>query len=232
MWVTIRVALVSTAAALVIGLPIGLASGSAASAAAARCRSSPTRASRCRRWSSGSSCCCSCFRRAAFGSLRIEFTLRGGLHRADDARAALHRRADARRRSRRLPPGLLDQARALGAGRVQLSRARAARGEDRRAGGGDRGARRRRSRRSAPSIIVGGNIEGHDQTLASALLEQFNDTRNDPYAIAIGLVLLALILVLIGGADRDPAAHGRHPAALPDGAEMSCIWESCDAPCR
>ena len=47
-------------------------------------------------------------------------------------------------------------------------------------------------------IIVGGNIQGHDETLASALLEQFNYTANDPYATAIALVLLALILVLIG----------------------------------
>ena len=48
-------------------------------------------------------------------------------------------------------------------------------------------------------IIVGGNIQGHDETLASALLEQFNDYRPTTRTrSAIALVLLALILVLIG----------------------------------
>ncbi len=40
-------------------------------------------------------------------------------------------------------------------------------------------------------MIVGGNFQGHDETLASALLEQFNYTSHDPYATAIAIVLLA-----------------------------------------
>ena len=48
-------------------------------------------------------------------------------------------------------------------------------------------------------IIVGGNFEGRDQTLASALLAQFNYYGNVPAMIAIGIVLLAAILA----ADRD-----------------------------
>ena len=47
-------------------------------------------------------------------------------------------------------------------------------------------------------VIVGGNFQGHDETLASALLEQFNYTAHEPYASAIALVLLALIVVLVG----------------------------------
>jgi tungstate transport system permease protein len=47
-------------------------------------------------------------------------------------------------------------------------------------------------------IIVGGNFEGRDQTLASALLAQFNYYGNVPAMIAIGIVLLAAILVLMG----------------------------------
>ena len=48
-------------------------------------------------------------------------------------------------------------------------------------------------------MIVGGNIEGHTETLASGMLEQFTfNNANDQYAVAIGLVLLALILLLIG----------------------------------
>ncbi|MGO9790520.1 MAG: hypothetical protein ACLP8S_13795 [Solirubrobacteraceae bacterium] len=47
-------------------------------------------------------------------------------------------------------------------------------------------------------IIVGGNIENHDQTLASAVVSQLNDFDNVPDALAIGIVLLALIILLIG----------------------------------
>jgi tungstate transport system permease protein len=47
-------------------------------------------------------------------------------------------------------------------------------------------------------IIVGGNFEGRDQTLGSALLAQFNYYGNVPAMIAIGIVLLAAILVLMG----------------------------------
>jgi ABC-type sulfate transport system permease component len=47
-------------------------------------------------------------------------------------------------------------------------------------------------------VIVGANIQNYDQTLASAVLAQVNDYANYPYATAIGIVLLALILVLMG----------------------------------
>jgi tungstate transport system permease protein len=46
--------------------------------------------------------------------------------------------------------------------------------------------------------IIGGNIEGYTQTLASALLEQFNFYSNNGVSIAIGIVLLAMILLLTG----------------------------------
>jgi ABC-type sulfate transport system permease component len=45
---------------------------------------------------------------------------------------------------------------------------------------------------------VGGNIQNSDQTLASAVLAQVNDYADYPYALAIGIVLLGLILILIG----------------------------------
>jgi len=47
-------------------------------------------------------------------------------------------------------------------------------------------------------VIVGGNIQNYDQTLASAILQQINDYADYPYAVGLGLVLSALILVLIG----------------------------------
>jgi tungstate transport system permease protein len=96
-----------------------------------------------------------------------------------------------------LPPGLLAQARALGASRPQvcilaLREARigvlaaviAALG-------------------SALSevgaiVIVGGNVYGFDQTLASAALFDANAAQYAE-AVAVGIVLIALILVLMGG---------------------------------
>jgi tungstate transport system permease protein len=96
-----------------------------------------------------------------------------------------------------LPPGLLAQARALGAGRRQLAllavrEARigvmaaviAALGT----GLSEVGA----------IVIVGGNIYGFDQTLASAALYDANAAH---YAdgVAVGIVLIGLILLLMGG---------------------------------
>ena len=47
-------------------------------------------------------------------------------------------------------------------------------------------------------IIVGGNFQGHDETLASALLSEFTYTANDSYETAIAIVLLAMVILLIG----------------------------------
>jgi tungstate transport system permease protein len=47
-------------------------------------------------------------------------------------------------------------------------------------------------------VIVGGNFQGHDETLASALLADFTYTANQPYETAIALILLVMVLVLLG----------------------------------
>ena len=47
-------------------------------------------------------------------------------------------------------------------------------------------------------IIVGGNVEERDETLAGALLVQAYYDGKDPYETAIMIVLLVLILVLTG----------------------------------
>jgi tungstate transport system permease protein len=47
-------------------------------------------------------------------------------------------------------------------------------------------------------VIVGGNIQNYDQTLASAVLQQVTDYVDYPYGLAIAIVLLALILALVG----------------------------------
>ena len=96
-----------------------------------------------------------------------------------------------------LPPGLPAQARALGAGRIQLSilalrEARigvlaaiiAALGTS--------------LSEVGAIVIVGGNVYGYDQTLASAALYEANAAHYAD-AVAIGIVLTGLILVLMGG---------------------------------
>jgi tungstate transport system permease protein len=96
-----------------------------------------------------------------------------------------------------LPPGLLDQARLLGAGRFQLS-ILALREAKIGVFAAAIAAFAASLSEVGAVVIVGGNVQNYDQTLASAMLAQVNDFSNYPYAVAIGLVLLALILVLIG----------------------------------
>jgi tungstate transport system permease protein len=47
-------------------------------------------------------------------------------------------------------------------------------------------------------VIVGGNVYGYDQTLASAALYEAN-AAGFAEVLALGIVLTALILVLLGG---------------------------------
>jgi len=195
-WVTIRVAAVSTAAALVIGLPIGLMLGVG--------RFRGRRALHILANASlalppvvvGVGVLLLLLPRGLFGSLQIEFTLRG-VYVAQAILALPYIVALTPAAIQGLPPGLLAQARVLGAGRRQVAMLAlreakigviaaviAALG----AALSEVGA----------VIIVGGNIANYDQTLASAVVAQVTDVGNYPDAVAIGIVLLALILVLMG----------------------------------
>jgi tungstate transport system permease protein len=96
-----------------------------------------------------------------------------------------------------LPAGLLSQARLLGAGRRQLA-ALALR--EARIGviAAVLAALGTALSEVAAIAIVGGNVYGYDQTLASAALYEANQAR---YAdsVAIAIVLLVLIVILMGG---------------------------------
>ena len=96
-----------------------------------------------------------------------------------------------------LPPGLLAQARLLGAGPLQLSVLAL-----REARIGVMAALIAALATSLSEVaaiaIVGGNIYGYDQTLASASLYEVNGARYAD-ALAIAIVLFVLILILIGG---------------------------------
>ncbi len=195
-WVTIRVALVSTGCALVIGLPIGLALGlgrfrgrrALHILANASLATAPVLV--------GVGVLLLLLPRSVLGPLRIEFTLRG-VYVAQTILALPYIVALTPAAIQGLPPGLLAQARALGAGRRQLS-ALALREAKIGVLAAVIAALASTLSEVAAVIIVGGNIENHDQTLASAVVSQINDFDNIPDALAIGIVLLALILLLIG----------------------------------
>jgi tungstate transport system permease protein len=96
-----------------------------------------------------------------------------------------------------LPDGLLVQARALGAGRLQVAMLAI---REARVGmvAALIAALGTSLSEVAAIAIVGGNIYGYDQTLASATLYEVN-SGDYPMALAIAIVLVVMILILMGG---------------------------------
>ncbi len=195
-WVTIRVALVSTASALVIGLPIGLTLGLGRFRGRRLLQALANASLALPPVLVGVWVLVLLVPGSVFGGLRIEFTLTG-VYVVQTLLALPYIIALTPAAIRALPPGLLAQARALGAGRVQVSTLAL---REARIGvlAAVIAAFASALSEVAAVIIVGGNIEGHDQTLGSAIVAQINDFDNIPDALALGIVLLALIAVLIG----------------------------------
>lgn len=195
-WVTLRVAFVSTAIALVIGLPIGLAIGLG--------RFRGRRALQILANASlalppvlvGLGVLLLLLPNGAFGSLHIAYTLKA-VYVAQTVLALPYIVALTPAAIQGLPPELLAQARVLGANRLQLS-VLALREAKIGVIAAVIAAFGSTLAEVGAVVIVGGNIQNYDQTLASAVLSQVNDYADYPYAVGIGLVLLALILVLMG----------------------------------
>lgn len=195
-WVTIKVAVVSTAAALVIGLPFGLALGLG--------RFRGRRALQILANASlalppvvvGVVVLLFLLPQAAFGSLRIEFTLQA-VYVAQTVLALPYIVALTPAAIQGLAPGLIDQARALGAGRLQLA-VLALREAKIGVIAAVIAALGAAISEVGAVVIVGGNRVDESQTLASALLANFTYQPNDPQETAIAILLLALILVLVG----------------------------------
>jgi tungstate transport system permease protein len=192
-WVTLKVAGVSTAVSLIIGVPIGLmlalgrfrGRGLGLVLANAGLMLPPVVV--------GLVLSLLMFPRAPLGRFQLLFSLRG-VYVAQVVLALPIVIALTASSVRALPEGLFDQARAFDANRVQiwtlairearigiLTAAIAAVG-------------------SALSevgavILVGGNVEGYDQTLASAAIEQV-DGGHYAAGMAIAIVLLGLILIV------------------------------------
>jgi tungstate transport system permease protein len=193
-WVTLKVAGVSTAISLVLGLPVGLWLG------LGRFRG--------RRIGVGLAnfgfvlppvivglvLSLLMFPRAPLGRFRLLYTLRG-VYVAQTVLSLPIMIALALAAVQAVPTGLLDQARAFGAGTLQVwglalreSRIGIVTATIAAAGSG--------LSEVAAVVLVGGNIEGRDQTLASAALEQVNAGHYSA-GVAIGIILLALMLVII-----------------------------------
>src|SRR6516162_4560066 len=195
-WVTIRVAVVATTGALVIGLPIGLALGLGRFRGRRALQILANATLALPPILGGLFVLLLTLPQGVLGGLHYAFTI-NAVYIAQTLLALPFIVALTPAAIQGLPPGLLDQARALGAGRVQLGvfALREAKIGVIAAVIAALGAT---IAEVGAVIIVGGNFQGSDETLASALLEQFNYTGHDPYATAIALVLLAVILVLIG----------------------------------
>ena len=238
-WVTLHVAAVSTGIALVIGLPLGLLLG----LGVGRRRIGGGRP---RRWRSrpragaasspgvwaltlgnaglglppvivGLVLSLLMFPSAPLGGLHLLFTLTGVIV-AQTVLALPIVVALTAAAVRSLPRGLLEQATALGANtpQVWLLALREARIGVMAATIAAAGSA---LSEVGAVVLVGGNIEGSTQTLASATLEQVN-AGHYAEGMAIGIILLGLILILTGaltaiqlGGDRASRARWRRAPA-------------------
>jgi len=196
LWVTVRVGLISTAAAVVLGLPIGVAIGLGRFRGRRALQILANAGLALPPVVVGLVVLLFLLPQGPFGSLRTEYTLRA-VYVVQTILAMPYIVALTPAAIQALPTGLLDQARALGAGRWQLA-ALAVREAKVGVIAAVIAATGATVSEVGAVIIVGGNFEGHDETLASALLANFTYTANDAYEAAIAIVLLAVVVLLLG----------------------------------
>ena len=193
--VTLRVAVISTAGALVIGLPIGLALGLGRFRGRRTLQILANASLALPPILGGLFVLLLTLPRGVLGGLHYAFTI-NAVYLAQTLLALPYIVALTPAAIQGLPPGLLAQARALGAGRVQLSLL-ALREAKIGVMAAVIAAFGTALAEVGAVVIVGGNIENYDQTLASAILAQVSDFANYPYALAISIVLLGLVLLLV-----------------------------------
>jgi tungstate transport system permease protein len=195
-WATVRVALISTGAALVLGLPLALGLGLGDFRGRRVLHALANASMALPPVVVGVVVLLVTIPQSALAGLHLSFSMTG-VYVVQAILALPYVVALGAAAIQALAPGLLSQARMLGAGRRQLallalSEARVGIAAATIAALGavvsEIGA----------VVIVGGNIDGSDQTLASALLAQFNFYTNNGVALAIAIVLCALILILAG----------------------------------
>lgn len=206
LWVTLRVAFWSTLIALAIGLPLGLWLGLAASRGRklglalfnAGLGLPPVLV--------GLVVSLLLLRQGPFGDLHLIYTV-GGMVIAQTVLAVPIVAAFTASSVQGVPRGLFDQARALGASRLDVA-ALALR--EARVGvfAATIAAIGSALSEVGAIVLVGGNIQGQTQTLASAVLarvEQGDYAR----AIAVGVILLGLILIVAAALTVAQQREGR-----------------------
>lgn len=194
-WFTVQVALIATACAAVIGLPIGLAIAlgrfrgrhALHIVANASLGLPPVLV--------GLVLFLAFSPQGPFGSLQLNVTRRS-VFIAQTILALPYTIALSAAAVQALPSRLLDQARLFGAGRRQLS-ALALREARIGVMAALIAALGTTLSEVGAIVIVGGNVYGYDQTLASSALYEANAARYSA-AIAVGIILAALILLLMG----------------------------------
>jgi tungstate transport system permease protein len=193
-WFTIQVALIATAAATVIGLPIALVIGLGRFRGRGALQLLANASMALPPVLVGLFLFVAFTPRGPLGSLQLNAT-RDGVFVAQTVLALPYVVAIGAASVRALAPGLLDQARLLGASRAQLALLAL---REARIGvvAAMLAALGTTLSEVGAIVIVGGNVYGYDQTLASASLYEANAARYDD-AVAIGIVLIVLIMILM-----------------------------------
>ena len=195
-WFTIQVAVIATTSAAVIGLPIALAIGLGRFRGRRTLQILANASLGLPPVVAGFFLFLLFVPQGPLGALHLNIT-RSGVFVAQTVLALPYVVALSAAAIQGLPPGLLGQARLLGAGRRQLSQLAL-----REARIGVMAAMIAALGTSLSEVgaivIVGGNVYGYDQTLASAMLYDANAAHYAD-AVAIAIVLIGLILLLMCG---------------------------------
>jgi tungstate transport system permease protein len=196
LWVTVKVTVISTAAAVVIGLPAGLALGVGRFRGRRALQVLANTSMALPSVVVGIVVLLVLIPEGPLGSWHLALTLRA-VYIAQTLLALPYVVALTPAAVQALPAGLLDQARALGAGRAQLAALvlREARIGIAAAVVAALGAA---VSEAGAVAIVGGGEAGRTQTLASSLIGAFTYQANDPLETGTAILLAALVLVLLG----------------------------------
>jgi tungstate transport system permease protein len=194
--VTLRLAAVSTTAAVIIGLPIGAALGLGRFRGRRALQLLANAGLALPPVVVGVVVLIFILPQGPFGSLRIEFTIKG-MYVAQTILALPYVVALTAAAIQGQGMGVTDQARALGATRIQLA-ALALREAKIGVMAAIIAAVGAAVSEVGAVVLVGGNVQGQTETLASALLAEFTFSPNDPRETATALLLLAVVVVLLG----------------------------------
>ncbi len=194
--VTLRLAAVSTTAAVLIGLPIGAAIGLGRFRGRRILQLLANAGLALPPVVVGVVVLIFILPQGPLGSLRLGFTIKA-MYVAQTILALPYIIALTAAAIQGLGPGMIDQARALGASRIQLARLAL---REARIGvlAAIIAALAAAVSEVGAIIIVGGNFQGRTESLASALLAEFTFTPNDPRETAIALMLMTVVIVLVG----------------------------------